>query len=45
MRWLTISLLVLLCLAGCGGSVQVDRDFGGSEFGRYELPPDAPGGW
>jgi len=45
-RWIAISLLVVLCLAGCGGTVQMQSDFGGSvtEDG-YELPPGQPGGW
>lgn len=43
-RLLAISLLVVLCLAGCGGSVQMHADLGGTEE-ALEYPPDVPKGW
>jgi hypothetical protein len=45
-KWLAISLLVLMCLAGCGGTVQMQSDFGGSVTDDgYELPPGQPERW
>jgi hypothetical protein len=40
-RWLAISLLVVLCLAGCGGGFEMTADLGSVEE-SVELPPDAP---